>query len=95
MRLLRFGEPGARARQLLGEARVGEPAAHVLEAQVDEPGIDDVGFAVVADARELAALVGIPDLRAVEAQLAGKTQQHRGVRQAMRGRAPGSPTTRP
>ncbi len=81
MRLPALGQPGARARQFLGEAGVHEPAAHVLEAQVDEPGIDHVGFAVMADACELTALVGIPDLRTVEAQLAGKTQQHRGVGQ--------------
>src|SRR5690349_24925148 len=71
VRLFGLGQPQPGASQLFFETGVGEPPAHELETQVDEPGVDDVGLAVPPDARELAALVGIPDLRPVEAELAG------------------------
>jgi hypothetical protein len=49
-----------------------EPAADQLEAQVEQVGVRDVGLAVRADRRDLAALVRRVDLRAVHAELAGK-----------------------
>src|SRR5512134_2707739 len=81
MRLVLLGQPEPRAAQFLVQSGFGQPAPHELETQVHQPGVDDVGLAVAPDARELATLVGVPDLGAIEAQLAGVTQQHRHVRQ--------------
>src|SRR3954465_1304844 len=80
-----FLEPGAGARQFLLQTRVGEAPAHVLKAKIDEPGVDHVGLAVTTDAGDLAAQVSVPDLRSVEAELARKAEQQRGVRQRSAG----------
>src|SRR5262245_44406070 len=51
---------------------VGRPverAAHALEAQEHEPGVEDVGLAVASDVGEPAGAEGVPDLRAVHAEL--------------------------
>ena len=52
-------------------------AAHRLEAQENEIGIDDVGLAVVPDLREPPRLVGVPHLRAVHAELAREPEEPR------------------
>src|SRR5688572_18218863 len=48
----------------------GAEAPQQLVAQVEHVGVDRVGFAVVADLRRLAGQVGLPDLRAADADLA-------------------------
>ena len=50
-------------------------AAQATETVVDQVGIDHVGFAVIAYIGNLAALPGFPDLAAIHAELAGKTEQ--------------------
>src|SRR5262245_60762013 len=65
----------AHARQFLRVLLARQLAAQLLEAQVDEPGVEHVRLAVAADGGELAALPRVPYLAAVEAELAGKSQQ--------------------
>jgi len=52
-----------------------EAAAHQLEAQVDEEGVDDVGLAVVADVVHAAGKVCVPDALARHAELAREAEQ--------------------
>ena len=49
--------------------------AHQLETQVHQPGVEYIGFAVIANALDVTVLEGIKHLGATHAHLAGKTQQ--------------------
>src|SRR5215469_12111571 len=75
MRLGGSRQIAAHARQLLRMLLARQLAPQLLEAQIDEPGVEDVRLAVAADGAEVAALPGVPHLAAVEAELAGKPQQ--------------------
>src|SRR5690349_4941810 len=76
MRLASGTQEGAHALELLGQRFAAEPAAHQLEMQKDEIGIEHIGLAIAADALDPALQPRVPDLRAGEAQLAGKPQEH-------------------
>src|SRR6056297_80852 len=60
-------------------------AAHELEAQIDQVGVDDVRLAVIAYARDVARLPRAPDLVAAHAELAGESEHHGNVVQARPG----------
>src|SRR5439155_802353 len=67
------------ALDLLQVLRAGEEAAQLRKAEVDQPGVEHVGLAVAANPLEVAALPGLPDLTALEAELARKPEQARRV----------------
>ena len=50
-------------------------AAHQLEAQVDQPGVEHIGLAVITNTLEVAFLEGVEHLAAAHAHLAGEAQQ--------------------
>ena len=72
--------------RILGSELGGvEMAAHMLEAQVHEPGVEHIGLAVPTDALEIARPIGGPDLVARKSQLARQTEQIRHVAEARLG----------
>ena len=91
------GHAAANARRCSG-ARIAKHPAHPanlscvfrrvqmtaqqFEAQIDQVGVQHIRFTVVANALEAAREVGVPNLRAVHAQLAWKTQQRGHIVQA-------------
>src|SRR6267143_3268592 len=75
--LARFGKRFAHQLQLLAVPLFVALAADQLKALEHEVRVRGVCRAVVADALDLAGLVGFPHLRAVQAELAGETQQAR------------------
>ena len=56
-------------RDLAVVRRPVDRAAHALEAQEHEPGVEDVRLAVAPDVGEPTGAEGVPDLRAVHAEL--------------------------
>src|ERR1700756_3627235 len=59
--------------------RTGDESAQLRKAQIDEPGVEHVGLAIAPDALEVAALPRLPDLAALEAELARQPEQARHV----------------
>src|SRR5690606_33528633 len=74
----------AQERALGGVPLGAQRAAHLLEAQVDEVGVDRVGLAVVANGADAARPVLLPDIAAVHAELAREAGE---LRQLVEGRA--------
>ena len=68
-------------RQFLLQRFRVQQAAHQLEAQIDQPGVQHIGFAVVADIRDAAFAIRVEDLGTIHAQLARKPQQQRDLLQ--------------
>src|SRR5579862_3204741 len=75
VRLGRGVQMAAHPLDLLGVLRSGERAAQKREAQVDQPGVEHVRLAIAPDRGHLAALPCVPDLSAIETELAGKPEQ--------------------
>ena len=73
---------GANALELAGKTSYRKLATHQLKAEKDEIGVQNIRFTIAANSREIASLPGIPNLGAIEPELAGKTQQNRGVRES-------------
>src|SRR4029077_3617053 len=77
--LSRGAQQRLHALDLLGMPRAGDESAQLRKAQVDEPGVEHVGLAIAPDALEVAALPRLPDLAAIEAELARQPEQARHV----------------
>ncbi len=77
MRLVRRGDFFPRQRYLGCVLGCRDRAAHVLKAQVQQVGVEDVGFAIAADVLDPAGLVRRMDLGALQPELARKAAQPR------------------
>src|ERR1019366_5715982 len=58
-----------------------QPSAQQLKAQINQIGIEDVRFAIIANALQPALQIYLPDLRAVYAELSGQAEQARDILQ--------------
>ena len=75
----------SRTQRALGLVALGGvAAAHQLEAQVEEIGVDAVGLAVVADRRDLARAIAVPHRAAAHAELAREAREAAPARRAAR-----------
>ena len=84
VRLAALLERAPHERELGLVALRGVAAAHELEAQVQEIGVERVGFAIVADRRDAAREIALPDRAAVHAELAREAAEAARARRAAR-----------
>ena len=87
MRLGGRAQEQLHALDLVGVALAREIAAHQLESQEDQIGVEHVRFAVAADVDDLAGEKRVPHLVAGESELAGQAEQARHVASEARARA--------
>ena len=76
MRLAHRAERLANQCEFPLEAGGVEIATQVLELQVDQPGIEHIGFAIIANLANAATQPAVPDFVTTHAQLTGETQQY-------------------